>query len=112
MGIWLDVLQAVAAIAGLVIGYISLSHQKRAEVRTVAIRWTAYSCAIGIVVVSVVQIVKFGTSDEPLTRKDVLWLLMNLWNALIYGHFGLFLAGYWIGKDSVKATNTQGEHGQ
>jgi len=42
------------------------------------------------------QIVDFATSTAPLTRPDVLNLLMYVWNSFAYGFFGLIALGVWI----------------
>lgn len=54
---------------------------------------TYFACgvlmAFGASVVNIFEIAAFGSSTAPMTRLDVLVLLMNIWNAFAYGFFGL-----------------------
>ncbi|ROM24667.1 hypothetical protein [Pseudomonas protegens] len=45
--------------------------------------------AFGASAVNIFEIVAFGLSTAPITRPDVLTLLMNIWIAFAYGFFGL-----------------------
>ncbi len=100
---WVECLQGGAAIATVVYGYVRLSHKRRAEVKAIAYRWGSYiGCAI-IGGASIIEIYKFGTSADPITRRDVLWLLLNLWNAIAYIGCGIALAAIWHRMDKRKA---------
>lgn len=104
---WVEVLQGGAAIATAVYGYVRLSHKRRAEVKTIAYRWSAYiGCAV-IGAASVIEIYKFGTSPAPLTRKDVLWLLLNIWNGVAYVGCGIALVAVWQKLDRDKELNAK-----
>jgi hypothetical protein len=95
MSIWVDIVQSGSGVAAVVIGYIALSHKRRAEAKIIAVRWGSYLGAAVIGGASVFEIYKFGTSTEPMTRRDVLWLLLNLWNAIAYIGCGIALAVVW-----------------
>lgn len=99
---WVECLQGGAAIATAVYGYVRLSHKRRAEVKTIAYRWGSYIACSVIGMASVFEIYKFGTSDNPLTRKDVLWLLLNIWNGVAYIGCGIALAAIWHKLDRDK----------
>jgi hypothetical protein len=106
---WVEVLQGGAAIATAVYGYVRLSHKRRAEVKTIAYRWGSY---IGCAVVggaSAIEIYKFGVSAELLTRKDVLWLLLNIWNGVAYLGCGIALAAVWSKQGKSKEPNPDGD---
>jgi hypothetical protein len=104
---WVEGLQGGAAIATAVYGYVRLSHKRRAEVKTIAYRWGSYiGCAV-IGVASAIEIYKFGVSSEPLTRKDVLWLLLNIWNGVAYFGCGIALAAIWSKQDKSKETKAE-----
>lgn len=90
-----EVIQTSAAVAAVVLGYIALSHKRRAEAKVIAVRWISYLIALIIGGSSVLNIYKFGTSTEPVTRLEILWLLLNLWNAIVYIGCGLALALIW-----------------
>lgn len=102
MAIWVDCLQATAAIGTLVYGYVRLSTKRRSEVRTLTFRWGGYIGSAIVGFASIMQIIKFGSSDEVLTRKDVLWLLLNIWNAVAYIGCGLALAAIFHREDKAK----------
>jgi len=38
---------------------------------------------------SIWQVIEFGSSQDPLTRKAVLLLIASLWNTVAYGGFGM-----------------------
>lgn len=106
---WVEVLQGGAAIATAVYGYVRLSHKRRAEVKTIAYRWGSYiGCAV-IGAASIIEIYKFGTSAEPLTRKDVLWLLLNIWNGVAYIGSGIALAAIWAKLDRNKEQKVEAD---
>jgi hypothetical protein len=90
-----EVIQTSAAVAAVFLGYIALSQKRRAEAKIIAVRWVSYIIALVIGGSSVLNIYKFGTSTEPVTRLEILWLLLNLWNAIAYLGCGLALALIW-----------------
>lgn len=102
---WLEGLQGAAAVATVVYGYVRLSHKRRAEVRTMAFRWSAYAGTFLIGASSISEIVKFGTSNAALTRVDVLWLLLNIWNGVAYVGFGIAFAALWHRQAQSKKDN-------
>ena len=87
--------QIAAAVGGLVFGYIKLSQPQRDELKSKAYRWGGYAGALFVGIASIIEVVKFGTSEAPITRPDVLWLLVNIWNALAYLGCGVMLAVVW-----------------
>lgn len=95
MSVLVDAVQTCGAVAGLVLAYIALSPDRRAEAKIIAVRWGSYLVAIVIGGISILEIYKFGTSTVPMTRLDVLWLLLNLWNAIAYLGCGIALALVW-----------------
>lgn len=103
MAIWVDCLQATAAIGTLVYGYIRLSTKRRSEVRNLTFRWAGYIGSAIVGLASIIQIVQFGLSDAVLTRKDVLWLLLNIWNAVAYIGCGLALFAIFHRQDKAKS---------
>jgi hypothetical protein len=96
---WVEVLQGGAAIATAIYGYVRLSHKRRAEVRTIAYRWGSYIGCAAVGAASAIEIYKFGISSDPLTRRDVLWLLLNIWNGVAYFGCGIALAAVWSRQD-------------
>ena len=87
--------QIAAAVGGLLYGYIKLSHSERDELKKKVYRWGSYAGSLGVGAVSIFEVFKFGTSDAAITRRDVLWLLLNIWNAVAYLGCGLALAMVW-----------------
>lgn len=101
--------QAGAAIVALIFTYMKLSGQQKRQVKTFIFRVGACLGAFIVFASSVIEIVKFGTSNLPLTRHDVLWLLTNLWNGAFYGLSGLVLAIYWSRHRKSDENNTAGD---
>ncbi|MCS3467410.1 MFS-type transporter involved in bile tolerance (Atg22 family) [Pseudomonas sp. JUb42] len=91
--------QIVAAIGSVVFTYVRLTHAQRAEAKTLLYRGTAVLSAIAVGLASITNVIGFGISDAPLTRHDVLWLLLNIWNAIAYAGCGIGLAAYWYGQN-------------
>ena len=87
--------QIAAAVGGLVYGYIKLSQTERAELKRKFYRWGTYAGALVVGIASIMEVVKFGTSEAPVSRRDVLWLLLNLWNAVAYLGCGITVALVW-----------------
>jgi len=100
--------QIAAAVGTLVYGYIKLSHMERAELKKKVSRWGSYTGAAVVGVASIIEVYKFGTSDAPITRRDVLWLLLNIWNGVAYIGCGVALAMVWHKLDrKQKAEQTE-----
>lgn len=102
---FLGAVASICTIFWTFVGWAKTPDEIKTKVKA-QLRWlgsTAYNtwAIIGAVVVSAAninEIVKFATSAEPLTRPDVLLLLMYLWNAVAYGFAGLIIAALWAKK--------------
>jgi hypothetical protein len=104
MSVLVDVVTTVGAVGTLMMGWVQLTHQKRLELRAWAFKvWITLSILL-MVGSGTWEIIKFGRSDAPLTRLDVLWLLVNIWNALVYLAVGVALAAYWTSPNRNKKT--------
>ncbi|QLG93294.1 hypothetical protein HZF02_15570 [Pseudomonas yamanorum] len=68
----------------------------------------AVIASLGASAANISKIVEFGTSTDPITRAEILSLLMYIWSSFFYGFAGLLVIGLWIKqvKDQRKAQIT------
>ncbi|MDB6445167.1 hypothetical protein PII47_17375 [Pseudomonas sp. 21TX0197] len=102
MGVLIDVVTTVGVVGSLMIGWVQLTHQKRLELRTWALKVSTCLSVLLVVGSGAWETIKFGMSDDPLTRMDVLWLLANLWNMVVYLAVGVALLAYWTSPHTSK----------
>lgn len=87
-------LQSVAAVGALVFGYVKLSAAEKISAHSLFKRAAVLSAMGGIVAISVWHVAAFAFGDGLPTRKEILWLLLNLWNMTIYTILGIGLFAY------------------
>ncbi|WP_095139907.1 hypothetical protein [Pseudomonas sp. Irchel s3a10] len=102
MSVLIDVVTTVGVVGSLMIGWVQLTDQKRLELRTWAIKLATIASVLLVVGSGIWETIKFGRSDAPLTRMDILWLLANLWNTVFYLAIGVALAAYWSSPKGTK----------
>ncbi|MBV6753700.1 hypothetical protein KV580_25620 [Pseudomonas chlororaphis] len=94
---------SVLVIFGSYVNWIDKSEETKSRVKkqlkklgSTAYMSLAIIAGLGASAANISQIVDFATSSAPLTRPDVLNLLMYVWNSFAYGFFGLVALGVWI----------------
>ena len=95
MSVLVDVVTIIGAIGPLMIGWVQLNARKKRELRAWLFKIWIFLSVLVLLISAVWEIVQFGISDAPLTRKDVLWLLVNAWNATMYLGLSVAFAAYW-----------------
>lgn len=88
-------ISVVAAVGGLMMTYIKLNHLERAELKGRLFRWSAYAGCVLMVGSSANQILQFGLTEGPVTHREVLWVLLNLWNGAVYLITGIAISAIW-----------------
>lgn len=91
---YLPILAAIAALVTIVRGLAALILMPPENYQTIIRRmkkWLSTAAMITLVVLGLTvglasgwQVIKFGLSTDPLTRKDVWMLMLNMWNTLAY----------------------------
>jgi hypothetical protein len=101
---WVQTVTVVAAVGGLMMAYIKLNHLERAELKGRLFRWTAYAGCVLMVGSSANHILQFGLTEGPVTHREVLWVLLNLWNGAVYLIAGITLSAIWtrLSKQELK----------
>lgn len=104
--IFFTLLAAVASVLvifGSYVNWIDKSEETKSRVKkqlkklgSTVYMSLAIIAGLGASAANISQIVDFATSSAPLTRPDVLNLLMYVWNSFAYGFFGLVALGVWI----------------
>ncbi|UWF51977.1 hypothetical protein NYP20_13815 [Pseudomonas sp. N3-W] len=102
MGVLMDVVTTVGVAGSLLIGWTQLTDQKRLELRARALKLLVFISVLVVVGSGGWETIKFGLSDAPLKRMDILWLLANLWNMIFYLVVGVALAAYWTNPNRAK----------
>ncbi|WP_350649040.1 hypothetical protein [Pseudomonas sp. HY13-MNA-CIBAN-0226] len=105
MSVIVDVVTVVGAIGALMIGWVQLDPKKKLELRAWFFKIWIFLSVLVLLSSAVREIVLFGVSEAPLTRKDVLWLLVNAWNGMMYLGLTVAFLAYWTspnrkGKDA------------
>lgn len=106
----LDVVQGVAAVGALLFGYVKLTSHQRRQVKAISFKMLGLLGSAIITAASIREIIGFGISEQPISRRDVLWLLLNIWNGFAYGICALGIIIYWVrggqdGDDENKSTD-------
>ncbi|MFY1664380.1 hypothetical protein [Pseudomonas sp. Pseu.R1] len=94
MSLIVEVLQGFAAVGALAFGYVKLSAAEKISAHSLLKR-AAILSAMGIIAAtSVWHVMTFAFGDGLPSRREILWLLLNLWNATIYTILGIGLFAY------------------
>lgn len=92
----LGFIAVVVAIFGTYLSWVDKAEETKVKIKkTLKKLGSTVYFAFGVLMtfgasaVNIIEIAAFGSSTAPMTRPDVLALLMNIWNAFAYGFFGL-----------------------
>lgn len=95
-GAVLAAIAAVVSIFGAIKGWILTAEEDRQKVLQHWKRWLSFTSVLIAVVgattvglASAWQVFEFGFSDAPITRRDVLMLLINMFNCWAYLGFAI-----------------------
>jgi hypothetical protein len=91
----MEALTAVCAVLAVLVPalfqWVKASPDNRDELKKLSIRITAWLMILGIIGNSFREIALFGMSDAPMTRLNVLWLLLNCFNLICYTAVVIFI---------------------
>lgn len=86
----------VVGLPGIAVGYFNLEHAKRAELLTAGKRFALGSARIGIILVwvfflvwPVIGMIAFTYKEGQPSRSEIVVLLLQFSNFLLYGFIGL-----------------------
>jgi len=96
MSVVVQLLQGAAAIGALVFGYVKLSAAERISAHSLIKRIAVLALMLLVVATSIWHVTEFMLGDGPPSRREILWLLVNLWNMTIYAILFIGLLAYLI----------------